>query len=223
MSNQIPSISIQDRIHQCILNINIKAITILGVREQRNHLNIPENTPIYDDILFSNITKICSILEELKILRSLCKQDEYLKDVLYCVKPIVDYIRQYEKGFALVRNSMVAHFQRDKMGNYEPYWERLDGLHIPRDNNEHEFIYDCIDVLRVVLIDRFPDFKNFHHASHKNMCDKVDAFKETFKPKPAIEVDTIKQQINQRLVEKGFQKSNGDFFIKMSRPMTGKQ
>jgi hypothetical protein len=222
MTNQAP-LSNQDSIHQCILNINIKAINILDVRAQRNQLNVPENSPVYADILFSNIAKICSVFDELKILRSLCKDNDYLKEVLYCLKPLIDYIRQYEEGFTVIRNSMVAHFQRDKLGKYIPFWERLKGLQIPRDNKEHEFIYDCLDVMRVVLINRFPDFKKFHEVSHQNMTTKVDDFKGTFKAKPLITVESMKLQINQRLVEKGFQNANEDFFKKMSTPPTKKQ
>lgn len=210
----------QDKIYQCILNINLQSINILKLREQVKQLQIPPFTPIYDDMMFYNIARICSILEELTILRSLCKQNELLKKIFYCLKPIVDYVFQYEKGFSTVRNSMVAHFQRDKMGKYRPYWERFEGLEFPRDNMEHEFIYDCLDVMRVVLIDKFPDFKNFHDESYKSMSSKVDDFKKTFKAKPAIEISSIKSEVNARLAEKGFQNENDDLFEKLGPETT---
>lgn len=201
---KILSMKTDERILQCIYNINNRVSNIQDVKLHRRTLNLRAGDPVEADLMFFSIVKICSILDEMKILNVICKDDNYLKNCFYCIAPLTRYIKQYEKGFEIVRNGMVAHFNRDKQKKFKPAGSSLNGLIVPRDNREWEFIYDCLDVMRAMLIKMFSDYTTFHSATINELSLQIYEFKNTFQTKDAVNIDLLKKEIDQRLKEKDF-------------------
>jgi len=191
------------KILECIYNIDCRVLNIRSVTPYYRPDDFKSVHPVHVDIMFYSIVKICSVIDELTILNRLCKNDLYLRDVFYCLKPVNDYILQYEKGFQLIRNNVVAHFQRDKAGNFKPTQLTLQTLNIPRDNGEWSFIYDCLELLRQVLVSKFPDYPEFLKSQLHEFYTGKDEFAKTFKSKKALYIEDFKKEVNQRLSEKG--------------------
>jgi len=191
------------KILECIYNIDCRVLNLKSVTKYFRPDDFPSVHPVHVDIMNYSVVKMCSVFDELMILKRLCKDDSYLRDVFYCLKPINDYILQYEKGFQLMRNNMVAHFQRDKAGNFRPTQSTLQNLNVPRDNAEWSFIYDCLELLRQVLVSKFPDYPEFLKVQLSEFVTRKDVFAKTFKPKVALYIEDFKKEVNQRLSEKG--------------------
>ena len=96
--------------------------------------------------------QVCSFLEEYSILSRLSKDDDNLRDTLYVCAPVIRSLKKYN-GLTKMRNLMLAHVNRDKLGNFKPWWNELNGLRKPsteKDINElYESLAFVIDMLSV--------------------------------------------------------------------------
>lgn len=133
-----------ERICQCIFNIEVVSNTIQGSKKRLIQLNIPHGDPLDADIMFYSYVKICSILEEFKVLNEMAETDHYLEKVMKAFLPITRYVSNYKPGFLAVRNTLVAHFGRKDDGTFKPYWKELMQWKVPRSMAELNYIYDII-------------------------------------------------------------------------------
>jgi hypothetical protein len=68
-----------------------------------------------------------------------------------------------------------------------------------------------MDLIRAILIHRFPEFTAFHKETHDKFMNKVENFKSTFEIKEPTTAKEIMTIINERLISKGFLEAGEDF------------
>lgn len=105
--------------------------TIRRSMDDFKRLDLAIGTPAAGDVMFITHVRICIVLDELADVNRLVNEVPRLRDVFTCVAPFYRYARQYEKGFRKVRNSIVAHYNRDRSGNYTSFAETLGTYDVP--------------------------------------------------------------------------------------------
>src|SRR5437588_12808441 len=73
---------------------------------------------------------LCSFLDEWKIFESFAEDDERIRDTLKIAVPALDHIRAWT-GLERVRNTLLAHNQRDKKGNPVNTWDVFNSNKTP--------------------------------------------------------------------------------------------
>jgi len=124
--------------------INIKMIFAEMYLDFQDTKNIQSN----NNYLTAKVTKygfiqVCSFLEEYEILNRLSQNNEELKDTLYVCAPVIRNLKKY-KGLKKMRNLMLAHFNRDKLQNYKPWWDELKGLRKPIHKDDINELYESL-------------------------------------------------------------------------------
>ena len=89
------------------------------------------------------LIQVCSFLEEYDILSRLSKDDENLRNTLYVCAPVVRNLKKYN-GLRKMRNLMLAHVNRDKLGNFKPWWNELNGLRKPSTEKDIDELYESL-------------------------------------------------------------------------------
>ena len=134
--------------------INIKWIFTEMYFDYQDAKNIQTSNSNY---LIAKVSKygyiqVCSFLEEYEILNRLSQNDEVLKDTLYVCAPVIRNLKKY-KGLKKMRNLMLAHFNRDKLKNFKPWWNELKGLRKPIHKEDIDELYESlafiVDMLNV--------------------------------------------------------------------------
>jgi len=204
-----------EKILQCIYNINTLIGNIQSVNVELEKLNIKSDTPCHDDLTRYSYLKICTFLDEIVILNSIAKEDLHLRDIMASIKPLMLIASKYEKGFRQARDSMLAHLNRDKSGNFKPAWLQLKSMKLPRGAQEMNLIYGSLDLIRVIFIDLYRDeFREFH----KSIVEEVQRESQYFiySIEPALDFNLVIDEVEKRLKEKGLIDSRTNFRMKFA-------
>ena len=127
---------------KCLINIKM----IFG--EMYLDFQDTKNIQTSNNYLTAKVTKygyiqVCSLLEEFEILNRLSQYDERLKDTLYVCAPVIRNLKKY-KGLKKMRNIQLAHFNRDKLQNFKPWWNELKGLRKPIHKDDIDELYESL-------------------------------------------------------------------------------
>jgi hypothetical protein len=166
------------------------------------------SSPIYGDMIRYSYIQLCSILDEFIILNNLAKDDEYLRDTLYVVSPALKAINKYN-GIRKARNIMLAHFNRDKNANFNPWWIAMKDLKLPSTQNEVNQIYTWLHIINGIIVGRF--IKELTEIS-KTSKTEVDHYfnwvklQEEIALKTQTPLDTVYQDVELRMKEKNIEK-----------------
>ena len=137
-------------------------------------LKIPSTNLISVDITRLNYIKICSILDELTILNKYAKDDNYLKDTLYIIAPLSRALKKYT-GFRKGRNSIYAHFNRNKKNEFYPFWKVFENSNFPKTEMETNKVYTYLHGISGILVTRYYDeFMDYSDIQSKDL----ELFKE---------------------------------------------
>lgn len=172
-------------------------------KQHTQELKLKSGTQVAADVMFITHIRICIVLDELRRLNGLCKDIPGLQDVFSRIAPFYKYARKYEKGFESVRNSMVAHYNRNKAGKYVSFTEKLHVFDVPRSEAELHFICDCLECIRKALFNNFPDAKEFVVRNIENALVKLKEFGKNIKVVTPINIEDLKKSVNQDLFNRG--------------------
>jgi hypothetical protein len=199
-----------ERILQCIYNINTIVSNIQSVNVHIEELKLKPDTYCHDDLTRYSYLKICAFLDEMDILNSFSKDDNSVLDIMYSIKPFMQIVSKYKTGFKQTRNSMLAHLNRDTCGNFVPAWKKFNSLKLPRDIEEMNLIYGSLDMIRVILIDSYKiEFRKFHDSIVTEIKDESKHF--IYSQEPLIDFNEIINQVERRLKERGLMESEANF------------
>ncbi|WP_409415774.1 hypothetical protein [Flavobacterium sp. PS2] len=192
------------KIQECLLNIDMLCRSMYLSQEESVDLKIPINSNIYADLIRYSYIKLCTILDEFEILNGIAKNDEYLRDTLYIISPVMKALRQYT-GIKRARNYMLAHFNRDKKRNFLPWWIAMKNLKLPRTHAEIEDIYKHLHLMNAFIVARY--YEELEDIS-KRVKPDFDSYGEWMREQELInseksEFDLIANEVQKRLVEKG--------------------
>ena len=189
---------------EAIFNIDSLITNIIDVRAQIIQLQIPVGTSVNAECMFFSFVKTRNIFEEIDKLNSLCKDDQHLRDIMYGLKPLLEIIREYESSIVECRNALLAHYNRDKTGQFKHFKTMLVGWEVPRSMAELDQTYNCLGLLRGILLGKFREgYEAYHHEMHKEIDKEVQEFKKTFKHKHPIIFDDLIKTINDRWMSRG--------------------
>lgn len=144
------------KIQECIMNIDMMCRSMYLSYVDTIKLKIPKKSVIYADMVRYSYIRLCSILNELSILNRLAKTNDYLKDTLYVASPATRALNKYT-GIRKARNFLLAHYNRDKSGNFFPWWKALKNLKLPRTHKEVKQIYVWLHLINGIIITRYSD------------------------------------------------------------------
>lgn len=135
---------------KCLINIKLISTEI--------HLDYQDAKKIQSGMrnyLIAKVSKygfiqVCSLLEEFEILNRLSQKDNVLKDTLYVCAPVIRKLKKYN-GLRSMRNLMLAHFNRDKLKNFKPWWNELKGLRKPLHQQDIDELHESIAFIKDML------------------------------------------------------------------------
>lgn len=104
------------KIQECIFNIDMVCRSMYLSYEEIGSLKLSPKSAIYGDVLRYRYIQLCTILDEFEILHGIAKNDPYLRDTLFVISPVTKALSKYN-GIKRARNTMLAHFNRDKKSN----------------------------------------------------------------------------------------------------------
>ena len=97
----------------------------------------------------------CIIIQEWQRLEKLSKNDKKLMNTMRIASPLIKEIRRWT-GIINFRNSVLAHFGRDKNGKFIPYWRSLHSLKYPTTTWDFTFINTLTLTISGLLEKRHP-------------------------------------------------------------------
>jgi len=164
---------------------------------------IPNQNLIKVEITRFNYIKICSILDELDILNSYAKNDEFLKGTLYVVAPAIRAIKTYT-GFRKTRNSIYAHFNRDKRKKFYPFWKVFRDAKIPFSKSELDSVYSYLHGINGILVTRYyDDFNQFSEIASDELISFQSWLNAAERKSPEKSYyESINSEIEKRMKEK---------------------
>lgn len=177
--------------------------TIQRSKDHATSLNLQAGTQIAGDVMFMTYIRICIVLDELRKLNGLSKEDERLKLIFSSLKPFYQYARKYEKGFDSVRNILVAHYNRNESGKYISFIERLSTFNVPRSSGELYFICDCLECMRLILFKNYPAASTYVISHIQTVQENIKKFGTKFEPKSPLDIEDFKRTVNKDLVKNG--------------------
>jgi hypothetical protein len=194
------------KIQECIFNIDVLYRELEENLKTFHKMKLGLDHPHHAALLRYNYIQICSILDELDILHSEAKSDEYLRDTLYVLSPAIKKVKRFT-GLKRARNTFLAHFNRDKKKQFSPWWKSMKGLRIPRTANEIRQLYALMYVINSLLVSRYYD--ELREVSIQFRQEENDYFKwvESEEEKAKTEpnnIDDIKEETHRRFIEKNF-------------------
>jgi hypothetical protein len=137
---------------KCLINIRWIFIEMYLDYQETKNIQTSNRNYLIAKVSKYGFIQICSFLEEYDILNRLSQDNETLRDTLYVCAPVVRNLKKYD-GLKRMRNLMLAHVNRDKLGNFKPWWNELKGLRKPsteKDINEvYESLAFIVDILGV--------------------------------------------------------------------------
>lgn len=189
----------ETRFYESLYNFDSLIRLILDAFNHHDSLQIQPGSALARDTMSMTYLRLCGILEEIRKLNSFCKDDQKLKLLMSHLKPLIDYAKQYEDGFTEMRNSAYAHFNRDKNGNFRPFWTTIAEINVPRSEGELRFICEGLNYVRLVLMVNYSGYIDFYERASQSFYQKVDILNKNFVLKDAINllplIATIKAKL----------------------------
>lgn len=145
--------------------------------ENRLDLSNKEDHYLSDTIKYYCLIQVCSFLEEYKIIEAESRKNDKLKRTAYILAPGIRSIRKY-KGLQSLRNSMLAHYNRSKIGDFRPYWEVIEREKFPKSGHDIDFILDLITGIGNKLYQRHAE--DIVPALHKLEMERIESLKKSF-------------------------------------------
>jgi len=90
--------------------------------------------------------------------------------------PGIRAIRNY-KGLQSFRNSMLAHYNRSKIGEFRPYWEVIERRKFPKTTYDIDFILDLITGIGNKIYQRHAE--DIVPAFRKMEMERIDSIKKS--------------------------------------------
>lgn len=193
----------ETKIVECIFNIDMICRSMYQSYEDCITLQIPKETVLYSDLLRYSYLQLCIILDEFEILNGLAKDNQYLKDTLYVVSPIAKALNKYS-GIRKARNYLFAHFNRDRKGNFEPWWIVLKDAPLPRTKKEIELVYTWLHLLNAFLVTRYyEEYSKMTKLIEPDFFSFVDWSKSKEQEVAIITpFDSLPEEMKKRFIEK---------------------
>lgn len=155
------------------LNADLQANWILMEKQ----LQDVEDRYLIHTIHYYCLIQVCSFLEEYKLLEAQARNDEKLRKSLYILVPGIRRIRKY-KGLQNIRNSMIAHHNRNKISSFVPYWKVIENVQYPKSENDINLILELIIGIGNKLHERHAP--ELQPAIHKMEQEKNESFQKSF-------------------------------------------
>ena len=158
------------KIVECIFNIDMISRHMSLTIFENIKAGFKPGSVIHGNMISYFTIQICTILDELDIIHSYAKKDEYLQDTLNIISPITRALKKFT-GFRKARNIILAHYNRDKQGNFSPWWNVMKELKLPR-GAENKDINVWVSMLNSILVSRYYDeLKDFTDFVQKDYED----------------------------------------------------
>jgi len=195
------------KIQECIFNIDMVCRSMYLSYEEIGSLKLSPKSAIYGDVLRYRYIQLCTILDEFEILHGIAKNDPYLRDTLFVISPVTKALSKYN-GIKRARNTMLAHFNRDKKKQFNPWWIALRGLNLPENHQEIEDIYRHLHLMNMFLLAIYyedlneitnrikPEYEEFFKLSDQK--NRRDLNPEFFK--------NVAKEVEQKMTECGIAK-----------------
>ena len=196
----------KDKIYECVFNMDVLYRELEENLKAFHKLKLGLDHPHHAALLRYNYIQICSILDELEILNNAAKTDDYLRDTLYVLSPAIKKVKRFT-GLKRVRNTLLAHLNRDKKKQFYPWWKSLKGLRLPRTPNETRQLYALMYIINTLLVSRYYDELKELSIRFKEEEMQYINWVKTEEEKVISEpnnIDDIKEEINKRFIEKDF-------------------
>lgn len=142
------------KIIEAVLNIDWISIEIMNRFKDLQSYKIPRNSDLTKTVLNYNFIQICSLFDEIEIINSYSKSNESIRDIMWCISPLLKEIKAFT-GIRKARNSIFAHYNRDRNNNFKPWWRALKEVHVPRSPDEIVFITTSLRAIRSIFVSRF--------------------------------------------------------------------
>lgn len=136
-----------------------------------------ENRYLIHTIHYYCLIQVCSFLEEYKLLEAQSRTDEKLRRSLYILSPGIRRVRKY-KGLQNIRNSMLAHYNRNKTSSFVPYWKVIEEVKYPKTENDINLLLELIIGIGNKLHERH--IYNLQPAILKMKQEKMESFQRSF-------------------------------------------
>lgn len=197
--------SVDEKIQQCILNIDMTVRHLFFSIEDLKELKIPQKSQVFTDVLQYTYIRICTALDEISILHGLAKDDVFLQDTLYCAQPAIRDINQYT-GLRRARNLMLAHLNRNTKKQFTPWWDELIDFKLPRTYKEINQILKFLNLINTIIVSRYHDkfslFSDSVRPNFEKYFKEVERLEEQMVNAPTP-LDAIEIEIQNRCEEKG--------------------
>lgn len=203
---------INNKIQYSILNIDMICRSMFQSYQDTINLKIPLNSVVYGDMTRYSYIQFCLIFDEIETLNGLAKDDEYLKDTLYVISPAIKAMNKFS-GIRKARNIMLAHFNRDKKGNFLPWWVALRDLKLPRTLKEVKQIYLWLQIVNTIIATRY---RNELLEITNKVRDDVKSYfnwaveQENFSIENPTLLDNVEEEVKIRIHELGIENLNID-------------
>lgn len=196
------------KIQECLLNIDMICRSMFTSAFDRAILKIPIESAIYGDSIRYSYIQLCIILDEIDILNRLARDNNYLKDTLYIISPVLRSLKAFT-GLRKARNFMLAHFNRDNKKQFHPWWKALRELKLPRTQKELTQIYSYLQCINGIIVTRYYDeLKEFSLISKVEVESYLEWIKEQedLAINNATPFDNLQPEIEKRMIELGMTK-----------------
>ena len=132
-----------------------------------------ENRYLIHTIHYYSLIQVCTFLEEYKLLEAQGRIDEKIRKSLYILSPGIRRVRKY-KGLQNIRNSMIAHHNRNKIASFVPYWGVIEKTQYPKSEHDINLILELVIGIGNKLHERH--FAELQPAIHKLEQEKMESF-----------------------------------------------
>jgi len=202
----------EQKIQQCILNIDMTVRHLYFSFADLKELKIPSNSQVFSDAIQYSYIRICTVLDELDILHGLAGEDIFLRETLHCAHPAIKGIKKYS-GLKKARNLMLAHLNRDSKKQFIPWWDELIEFKLPRTHKEINQILVFLNLVNTILVSRydvkFTEFSESVRPSFEKYFEKVEELEKETNDNPTP-LDNVEIEIQKRCQEIGLVNFNLD-------------
>lgn len=189
-------------LQECLININWIFTDMYLDYQDAKDLKTSNRNYLVAKVSKYGYIQTCSFLEEYRRICSVSKTNDSLRDTLYVCAPVVRNLKKYSSGLKKMRNSMLAHVNRDRKGNFAPWWIELKGLRKPLHENDIKELYESLAFVVDML-----------NVRHKNEWDEVkDYLAESIR---SYISEDIKLQLKLKIKEKPMNDINTEVLKRM--------
>ncbi|QXP78840.1 hypothetical protein [Winogradskyella sp. HaHa_3_26] len=141
---------------EIIYNINYLCTSIELSKKGIEKLKDKSNEQAYLDIQKLQTLYICSLLDELKVFEKFSKEqnNEYIPDTQYVLIPLVNYLKKFD-SFRVKRNKLLAHLNRNRNKDFNPWWKELNGKRFITTELEEKMVFSAIKTIHKIFKNRF--------------------------------------------------------------------